>query len=277
MIHRPNGFAAVPPEPDMDAQEQLDTLLQQHQFVLVRQYKHKIYRNLDSRVFVTASTPSDWRAARNNLSRLRKIIESPAMPEILAISQFECELAAEKIKPQEKKTAGGQQAVRTAGTGFTYIDRKIVVTAEDIEFRQRRVEYERAQKRWNERVRAAKQQFLKMAMDKYEAWHETEKQEYARWFKEYADTWLEKDVMSAKTRHHQRDLIQAFFDRARSLVYSSAPPDILSGVFQEATHCTACVPEDICLSHKIRLLKTFAYNFADFLPSLIDEFRRNAI
>jgi len=49
-------------------------LLEEHQFDLVRQRKHKIYRNPDGLTFVLASTPSDWRSSRNALATLKRIL-----------------------------------------------------------------------------------------------------------------------------------------------------------------------------------------------------------
>jgi len=49
-------------------------LLREYRFDLVRQRKHKIYRNPDGLTFVTASTPSDRRAPHNALSTLKRIL-----------------------------------------------------------------------------------------------------------------------------------------------------------------------------------------------------------
>ncbi len=58
----------------MNPQDQLMELLQEHSFDLVRHRKHKIYRNPDGLMFVTASTPSDRQAPQNALSTLKKIL-----------------------------------------------------------------------------------------------------------------------------------------------------------------------------------------------------------
>jgi hypothetical protein len=58
----------------MDPRHQLRELLQEHSFDLVRQRKHRIYRNPDGLMFVTASTPSDRRASRNALSTLKRVL-----------------------------------------------------------------------------------------------------------------------------------------------------------------------------------------------------------
>jgi hypothetical protein len=58
----------------MNPQDQLIKLLHEHSFDLVRQRKHKIYRNPDGLIFVTASTPSDRRAPQNALSTLKRML-----------------------------------------------------------------------------------------------------------------------------------------------------------------------------------------------------------
>jgi predicted RNA binding protein YcfA (HicA-like mRNA interferase family) len=58
----------------MDPQDQLIKLLRDHNFDLVRQRKHKIYRNPDGLTFVAASTPSDRHAPQNALSTLKRIL-----------------------------------------------------------------------------------------------------------------------------------------------------------------------------------------------------------
>jgi hypothetical protein len=58
----------------VDPQHQLIELLHRNEFDLVRQRKHRVYRNPDGLVFVTASTPSDRRASQNALSTLKRIL-----------------------------------------------------------------------------------------------------------------------------------------------------------------------------------------------------------
>src|SRR5438034_7983786 len=95
-----------------------DALLCQHKFVLVRDDKHKVYRNPEGKVYVTAATPSDWRAGFNMLKALKRCIAEPAKPLVLAINDFErseehtselqshsdlvCRLLLEKKKKKKK-------------------------------------------------------------------------------------------------------------------------------------------------------------------------------
>lgn len=58
----------------MDPHDELMALLQEHNFDLVRQRNHKIYRNPDGLTFVLASTPSDRLAPQNSLSTLKRIL-----------------------------------------------------------------------------------------------------------------------------------------------------------------------------------------------------------
>src|SRR2546429_9045113 len=79
-----------------------DALLCQHKFVLVRDDKHKVYRNPEGKVYVTAATPSDWRGGVNMLKTLKRCIAEPAKPLGLAINDFEKEQAAQLIQGQPK-------------------------------------------------------------------------------------------------------------------------------------------------------------------------------
>lgn len=58
----------------MNPQDQLMKLLREHSFDLIRQRKHKIYRNPAGQQFVMASTPSDRRAPYNALSTLKRML-----------------------------------------------------------------------------------------------------------------------------------------------------------------------------------------------------------
>jgi hypothetical protein len=52
----------------------IERLLSRHGFDLARQNKHKVYKREDGTTFVTASTPSDWRAERNQISTLSRVL-----------------------------------------------------------------------------------------------------------------------------------------------------------------------------------------------------------
>jgi predicted RNA binding protein YcfA (HicA-like mRNA interferase family) len=71
----------------MNPQDELMELLQEHDFDLVRQRKHKIYRNPDGFTFVVASTPSDRRAPQKALSTLKRILrQANSEPELKVVS-----------------------------------------------------------------------------------------------------------------------------------------------------------------------------------------------
>jgi hypothetical protein len=57
----------------MNPEAQLQCLLDEYDFKLARQRKHKVYKNPDGKTFVMASTPSDRRSSRNALSTLKRI------------------------------------------------------------------------------------------------------------------------------------------------------------------------------------------------------------
>src|SRR5947208_15530768 len=102
-----------------------DALLCQHKFVLVRDDKHKVYRNPEGKVYVTAATPSDWRAGFNMRKALKRRIPAPAKPLVLAINDFERDQAAQPIQVQPKLQHGahgmasGKQR-HSRATGFMH-------------------------------------------------------------------------------------------------------------------------------------------------------------
>jgi hypothetical protein len=77
----------------MNPEDRLIELPDEHNFDLVRQRKHKIYRNPNGMTFVVASTPSDWRASRNSLATLKRmlrgarIVESATLIEPVSVIQ----------------------------------------------------------------------------------------------------------------------------------------------------------------------------------------------
>src|SRR5437868_4487984 len=102
-----------------------DALLREHKFVLVREDKHKVYRNPEGKIYVTAATPSDRRAAFNMIKALKRCIAEPAKPMVIAISDFEREQAAQLIQGHQKQqpTARGMgrgKQRHSRGTGFIY-------------------------------------------------------------------------------------------------------------------------------------------------------------
>ena len=117
-------------------ERKIESLLKQHRFTLVRQAKHHVYQAPTGHVFVTAATPSDWRAAERSYSVLKRVITNPPQPMVLAISEYEREQAAQLIKGQQKlqhaaSGMGSGKQNRSRGTGFIYEDKK-VLTAEEL-------------------------------------------------------------------------------------------------------------------------------------------------
>jgi hypothetical protein len=134
-----------------------DALLRQHKFVLVREDKHKVYRNPEGKVYVVSATPSDWRAEFNMLKSLKRCIAEPAKPMVIAISDFEREQAAQLIQGQQKQQhtphgMGCGKQKHSRGTGFIYDGPRIVPLAEQaIREAQRRQARENAQRRAEEK------------------------------------------------------------------------------------------------------------------------------
>jgi predicted RNA binding protein YcfA (HicA-like mRNA interferase family) len=55
----------------------VERVLVEQGFNLVRQRKHRVYRRCDGKTFVMASTPSDRRASQNSLSNLARLLGIP--------------------------------------------------------------------------------------------------------------------------------------------------------------------------------------------------------
>jgi hypothetical protein len=60
----------------MNAENQLRQLLANNGFALVRQRKHKVYRNQTGLTFVCPTTPSDRRNALNQLRDIRRVLRT---------------------------------------------------------------------------------------------------------------------------------------------------------------------------------------------------------
>lgn len=58
----------------MDPQVEVDRILKEYRATMVRHKKHQVWRFPDGRIYVQASTPSDFRSAGNNLRDLRKML-----------------------------------------------------------------------------------------------------------------------------------------------------------------------------------------------------------
>lgn len=63
-------------EQSVNVFEEHERLLALGGFVLVREKRHKIFRNSRGHIFVVACSPSDVRAIRNSLARLRRIVDA---------------------------------------------------------------------------------------------------------------------------------------------------------------------------------------------------------
>ena len=160
-----------------------DALLRQHKFVLVREDKHKVYRNPEGKVYVTSATPSDWRAEFNMLTALKRCIAEPAKPMVIAISDFEREQAAQLIQGQQKQQhiahgMGSGKQKHSRGTGFIYDGPRIATLEEQAtreaqrrqarENAQRRAEENRQQREHNRAVREQKTAAAEAAAREFE-------------------------------------------------------------------------------------------------------------
>jgi hypothetical protein len=160
-----------------------DALLIQHKFVLVRHDKHKVYRNPEGKVYVTAATPSDWRAGFNMLKALKRCIAEPAKPMALAINDFEREQAAQLIQGQPKlrhaaHAMGSGKQKHSRGTGFIYDGPRMMIPEEQgirevqrqraRENARRRAEEKRQQREHNRVLRQQKRAASETAAREFE-------------------------------------------------------------------------------------------------------------
>ncbi len=86
----------------MNPETQLQHMLFDYCFDLVRQKKHRVYRNPDGLTFVTASTPSDVRAAQNTLSDFKRYLRQNGKLELVR------ESSPTLSKPQPKRDRAPQ-------------------------------------------------------------------------------------------------------------------------------------------------------------------------
>jgi len=128
-----------------DPVKQIESLLHQHNFRLIRETKHRVYRNPAGQIFVCGSTPSDYRAAKNALANLRHVIESPAKPEIVAVSEFE-KTAAFTTPPPRRLGHNKQKRSKSIGI---YWEEPTPTTAEQEAIKKE--QQERARKNKEER------------------------------------------------------------------------------------------------------------------------------
>jgi hypothetical protein len=122
-----------------NTERKIQDLLRQHRFRLVRQTKHLVYTEPGGRVFVCSATPSDWRAAEASLSTLKRVIANPPQPMVLAIQEYERDLAAQVIAGQLKAQGasagmGSGKQRPSRGTGYKYVER--IFTVEEIAQRE---------------------------------------------------------------------------------------------------------------------------------------------
>ena len=271
-----------------DPVKQLENMLRDNHFQLVRQTHHKVYRNPDGKVFVTSLTPSDYRWAQNALTTLRRTIVSPPVPEVIAISEFERQQAASIIQPQSKEPGPGHTKQKSSrGTGFVYIDKKIQEVVSTVPPEQKLAE--KAQHQWESAVRRARQDFVDLIAAKAKPLifksnqdYERRRQEEAARYVSYADTKLKRDVEiwcsetcdcfceSWVSMHKVSDL---FYD----ILEISDPPSAEyqdDELWEQALACSKCIKtrteEDtqvrFCAEHQYQDLRKIALNMDRFLP-----------
>jgi hypothetical protein len=139
----------------MNAARKLEQMLHQHNFKPVRHNSHRVFKNHEGKIFVTALTPSDYRWAHNAVTQLKRVISNPVQPMILAISDFEREQATEKIAGQQKHQIGQSngKSKHSKGTGFIYEDRNVLTEEDKLQREtQRKQAQENAQRRRDKKL-----------------------------------------------------------------------------------------------------------------------------
>jgi hypothetical protein len=147
-------------EETVNPQIEHDRLLRQHKFELVSERNHLKYNDPAGRVYVTAKTPSDWRAYLNQVSVLKRVIAAP-VPSNSVLEEMRQRKELEQfitLNAAQKKSAvgiaGAGKKKKSRGTGFIYED-KPEKTAEQIALEEETRERARAN---NERKDAEKKE-----------------------------------------------------------------------------------------------------------------------
>ena len=118
----------------------LQRILDDHGFVLVRQKKHRVYRNGEGRTFVTSASPSDVRWERNAIAILKRITrmscvggasdqrpatsdQQPEASEIVGQCTH-CETASDSLQRPELSVQSPASSVEVPPTDLTRSERQ---------------------------------------------------------------------------------------------------------------------------------------------------------
>jgi hypothetical protein len=111
----------------MNPQTEFESLLRQHKFKLVSEKKHYKFADPAGRILITSKTPSDYRAYRNMVSVLRRVVAAPP-PSNAVIEEMRQRKELEeyiRLNPAKKSgagIAGKGKNKKSRGTGFIYVD-----------------------------------------------------------------------------------------------------------------------------------------------------------
>lgn len=274
-----------------DPEKQLNNLLRDNRFQLVRQTHHKVYRNPEGKVFVTSLTPSDYRWSQNALTTLKKVLVSPPVPEVIAISEFERQQAAAVIQAQAKEPGPGHNKQKHSdGTGILYIpEKKPVIPPET---RQKHREHQKleamqikAWNQWESTVSKAQQDFIMMITKKAQPLIIKSAQDYERrrqiiveHYHHYADTRLRKDMELIDSTE---DVDSSRISRMLYAISQIAEDykdrgefDQLDEVFDQGLKCSKCVKTETedwtyikyCIDHQYEKYRKIGLNIDRFIP-----------
>lgn len=106
----------------MNPRTEIDKLHQQFKFALISENKHYKFQDPAGRIHVMSKTPSDFRADRNALMMLKRIVQAPPPASRVLEEEAQKKEIDIFVKAQPKQCTGMSGPAKTEGTGFTYYD-----------------------------------------------------------------------------------------------------------------------------------------------------------
>jgi hypothetical protein len=142
----------------MDPRTQFIQLRDQYKFKLVSDKNHYKFQDPEGRILITSKTPSDYRAYRNMVSVLRRVVAAPP-PSNAVIEEMRQRKELEeyiRLNPAKKSgagIAGKGKGTKSRGTGFIYEDTAPIPFVPD-ELKER----QRNEERWGRLIHHVKKQ-----------------------------------------------------------------------------------------------------------------------
>ena len=109
-----------------DAAKQLQRMLEENHFTLEREGRHLVYKQKGTNLtFVCASTPSDWRAARNTLTEFKHLLAGTRPGQPVRSSVLERAKADKLMRSHQPPPPKARKGKRSKGIGIRF-EEKIV-------------------------------------------------------------------------------------------------------------------------------------------------------